>query len=262
MPRFALKVEYDGTPFSGWQRQAGLPTVQGAIEAALARIEPDAPGLAAAGRTDAGVHARGQVAHADLSRDWDPFRLTEALNFHLKPAPVAVLSAARVAGDWHARFSATERRYRYRILCRRAPLTLEAGRAWRVPGPLDAAAMAEAARHLLGRHDFTTFRAAECQAPSPVRTLDALDVRAFDGPAGPEVVLEVRARSFLHNQVRSIAGTLERVGAGAWEPGRVAAALAARDRAACGPVAPPHGLCLMAVAYADDPFAEQGEFTG
>lgn len=252
MPRYALKLEYHGGSFSGWQRQDGPPTVQGVVETALARLEPDVPSIAAAGRTDAGVHALGQVAHVDLVREWEPFRLSEALNYHLKPDPVAVVAVARVHDDFHARFSAIERSYRYLIRCRRAPLVHEAGLAWRVPGPLDADAMAEAAQALVGHHDFTTFRASECQADSPVKTVDELRVTA----TGDRVEVFVRARSFLHNQVRSFVGTLERVGAGAWPPGRVAEALAARDRAACGPVAPPDGLYLAGVRYPEDPFGE------
>ena len=254
MPRYALLVEYHGGPFAGWQRQAEHPSVQAAVEDALRRLEPDAPGIAAAGRTDAGVHALGQVAHCDLARIWDPFRLTEALNHHLKPRPVAIRAAALVADDWHARFSAVERRYTYRIVNRRAPLTHEAGLAWRIAHPLDAVAMAEGAKHLIGKHDFTTFRAAMCQADSPVKTLDAAEVVAEDRPQGREIRLSFRARSFLHNQVRSFVGTLERVGAGAWDPGDVAKALAAQDRAACGPVAPPDGLYLTRVGYSTDPF--------
>jgi tRNA pseudouridine38-40 synthase len=256
MPRHALLIEYDGTPFCGWQRQAaGQPSVQAALEAALARLDPAAPALQAAGRTDAGVHATGQVAHADLARAWAPARLAAALNAHLRPAPVAVLAAAAVPAAFHARFSATGRCYTYRILNRRAPAALDAHRVWQVPQPLDVGAMREAAAHLLGRHDFTTFRAALCQAASPVRTLDALAVETCAAAGGVEIRLHFAARSFLHAQVRSIAGTLERVGAGAWAPGRVAEALAARDRAACGPVAPPQGLVLTAVTYAEDPFA-------
>lgn len=255
MPRYALRIEHLGTPFAGWQRQPGLPTVQGALEAALARIDPGPHAVAAAGRTDAGVHALAQVAHADLQRPWDPFRLSEALNHHLRPDPVAVTACAEVAPGWHARFSALERRYLYRIVQRRAPLTLSRSRAWLVRHPLDADAMAEGAAHLLGRHDFTTFRSVLCQAESPVRTLDALDVARHDGPEGPEVHLRARARSFLHNQVRSVVGSLERVGAGAWPPSRIAEALAARDRAACGPVAPAEGLHLVGVRYDPDPFA-------
>ena len=255
MPRYAFRLEYDGRPFAGWQRQDGPDTVQARLEAALRVLQPDAPGVAAAGRTDAGVHATGQVAHADLARLWDPVRLAGAVNQHLKPHPVAVTACALVAGDWHARFSARERRYTYRIVARRAPLVLERGRAWRVPGPLDPEAMRAGAAHLVGRHDFTTFRASLCQANSPEKTLDAVEVEAVPrADGGQEVRLHLRARSFLHNQVRSIAGTLERVGAGAWPPARVAEALAARDRAACGPVAPPDGLVLTGVGYAEDPF--------
>lgn len=255
MPRYALLVEYDGGPFAGWQRQADQPSVQGAIEAALARLEPRAHTIAAAGRTDAGVHARGQVAQCDMARDWEPFRLMEALNYHLKPAPVAIRDCARVPEDWHARFSALERRYLFRVLVRRAPLTLEAGQVWQVRHPLDAAAMRQGAAHLLGRHDFTTFRSSLCQAASPVKTLDECRIEEVATGAGREIRFHLRARSFLHNQVRSIVGTLERVGAGAWPPGRVQQALEARDRAACGPVCPPDGLYLTGVGYPEPPFA-------
>ncbi|WP_210528852.1 tRNA pseudouridine(38-40) synthase TruA [Rubellimicrobium arenae] len=254
MARYALRIEYLGTPFAGWQRQAQHPSVQGALEAALLRLDPGPHNVAAAGRTDAGVHAWGQVAHCDMRRDWDPFRLSEALNHHLRPHPVAVTACARVADDWHARFSARERGYLYRIVQRRAPLALSAGRGWRVARPLDPGAMAEGAAHLLGRHDFTTFRSAMCQADNPVRTLDELSVAQLEGPEGVEIHVRARARSFLHNQVRSMVGSLERVGAGAWPPRRMAEALAARDRAACGPVAPPDGLHFTHVVYAADPF--------
>ena len=255
MPRYALKIEYDGAPFRGWQRQAGLPSVQGAVEAALARLERDVPSIAAAGRTDTGVHAEGQVAQCDLARDWDPFRLSEALNHHLKPDPVAILAARRVPDDWHARFSAIGRAYRYRLVTRRAPLTHDRGQIWRVGHALDTAAMRDGARHLIGNHDFTTFRSTMCQAKSPVKTLDALEITEHPYPGGREYRFEIRARSFLHNQVRSFVGTLERVGAGSWAPEAVRDALDARDRAACGPVAPPDGLTLMSVSYPDDPFA-------
>jgi tRNA pseudouridine38-40 synthase len=254
MPRYALKIEYHGGPFSGWQRQAGQASVQEAVETAIRRLEPDAPGIAAAGRTDAGVHATGQVAHCDLSRDWDPFRLSEALNWHLKPDPVAILAAARVPDDWHARFSAVERRYLYRLVSRRAPMTVERGLVWRVSHDIALAPMREAAAHLLGRHDFTTFRSTMCQSKSPVKTLDALEVEEIAVPHGREFRFHVRARSFLHNQVRSFVGTLERAGAGAWTSEDVRVALEARDRAACGPVAPPDGLCLSGVGYPGDPF--------
>ena len=255
MPRYALKIEYDGAPFSGWQRQKEHPSVQQAIEEALGRLQPRAPLIAAAGRTDAGVHATAQVAHADMERDWAPFRLMEAVNFHLKPLPVAVVAAACTRDDWHARFSAIERRYLFRLLNRRAPAALSAGKVWHVRHPLELGAMQEAARHLLGRHDFTTFRASECQAESPVRTLERLDIAQVETPLGPELHFHVAARSFLHSQVRSFVGTLERVGAGAWRPEDVRRALEARDRAACGPVSPPGGLYLAGVGYACDPFA-------
>ncbi|SLN60181.1 tRNA pseudouridine synthase A [Roseivivax jejudonensis] len=255
MPRYALMVEYDGRPFSGWQWQDDRPSVQGAIEAALARLEPDLPRIAAAGRTDAGVHARGQVCHCDMAKDWAPDTFRDALNHHLKPAPVAIVAAAAVDDAWHARFSAVERRYLFRVLNRRPRATLEAGQAWQVQRPLDVAAMRAGAAHLVGHHDFTTFRSTLCQAKSPVKTLDALEIHDVSGPAGREVHVTLRARSFLHNQVRSIVGTLERVGTGAWPPEAVLRALAARDRAACGPVAPPHGLYLTGVGYPAEPFA-------
>lgn len=256
MPRYALKVEYHGAPFAGWQRQADQVTVQGAIEAALARLEPGQHTIAAAGRTDAGVHALGQVAHCDLAREWEPFRLSEALNYHLKPLPVAITACARVTGDWHARFSATGRRYLYRIKARRAPPAIEAGRVWHLRHALDVDAMRAGAVHLVGHHDFTTFRATICQAKSPVKTLDAVEIREVETATGPEIHVRFAARSFLHNQVRSMVGTLERVGAGAWHPARVRDALKARDRAACGPVARPDGLYLATVIYPSDPFGE------
>lgn len=257
MPRYALKIEYDGTPFAGWQAQADQPSVQGAVEAALARLDPGfAAGarIAAAGRTDAGVHATGQVAHADLAREWNPFRLSEALNWHLKPAPVAVLAVALVGDDFHARFDATGRRYLFRLLSRRAPATHERNLVWQVRHPLDLGAMRAGAAHLIGRHDFTTFRSSICQAKSPLKTLDAIDIEEIEQPHGREYRFTLRARSFLHNQVRSIIGTLERVGAGAWPPARVGQALAARDRASCGPVSPPQGLYLTGATYPRDPF--------
>ncbi|ADO42895.1 tRNA pseudouridine(38-40) synthase TruA [Ketogulonicigenium vulgare] len=254
MPRYALLVEYDGRPFSGWQRQSELPSVQGAIEAALAKLEPRDHTIAAAGRTDTGVHGTGQVAHCDMDKDWDPFRLSEALNHHLRPAPVAILRAARVADDWHARFSAYERRYIFRLLSRRAPLTVENGQFWRVGHALDADLMRAGAAHLIGLHDFTTFRSSICQAKSPVKTIDEISITEIPRHDGTEFRFFLRARSFLHNQVRSIVGTLERVGAGAWPPEKVAEVLAARDRAACGPVCPPQGLYLAGVEYPINPF--------
>jgi tRNA pseudouridine38-40 synthase len=221
----------------------------------LARLEPRAHTIAGAGRTDAGVHALGQVAQCDMDKDWDPFRLSEALNFHLKPDPVAIVACARVAEDWHARFSAVERRYLFRLVARRAPLTFEKGLVWRVAHRLDLGAMQAGAANLVGRHDFTTFRSSICQADSPVKTLDALEIEEQPGvDGGTEFRFHVRARSFLHNQVRSFVGTLERVGAGAWDPEQVKTALEARDRAACGPVCPPDGLYLAGVGYPEDPF--------
>ena len=254
MPRYALKIEYHGAPFVGWQRQTDLPSVQGAIEAALARLEPRAHTIAAAGRTDAGVHALAQVAHCDLDGEWEAFRLSEALNYHLKPQPVAIVDCARVADDFHARFSALERRYLFRILTRRAPATHAEGLVWQVKHPLDVDMMQQAADILIGKHDFTTFRSTICQADSPIKTLDHLSVSRVDTTGGAEVHFDVRARSFLHNQVRSFVGTLERVGAGSWTPYDVRTALDARNRAACGPVCPPQGLYLAHVSYPVDPF--------
>lgn len=254
MPRFALKVEYHGGPFAGWQRQRDQPSVQGAIEAALERLEAGPHTIAAAGRTDAGVHALGQVAHCDLAKPWAPFRLMEALNYHLKPEPVAIVDCVEVAEDWHARFSAVERRYFFRLAMRRAPETHDKGLVWRVAHDLDADAMRAGAAHLIGLHDFTTFRSAMCQSASPVKTLDEILIDRAQVPGGVEVQFRLRARSFLHNQVRSIVGTLERVGRGAWAPEDVKRALLAADRAACGPVCPPQGLYLAGVGYPEDPF--------
>lgn len=245
MPRYKITLEYDGGPFVGWQMQANGPSIQGAVTDAIEAMCAERVQVTGAGRTDAGVHALGQVAHFDLARDWECDKIRDGLNFHLKPAPIAVL-AAEVAGDgFNARFDATERVYRYRIVNRRAALALDRGRAWLVHQPLDADAMHAAAQALVGRHDFTTFRAAQCQAKSPVRTLDELTVNRY----GEEIEIGARARSFLHHQIRSITGTLKKVGEGAWAPGDVAKALEARDRAACGPVAPPDGLYFVRVTY-------------
>jgi tRNA pseudouridine38-40 synthase len=245
MLRYRILIEYDGTPFNGWQRQADGASVQGALEEALRQFCGEEAAVRGAGRTDSGVHALAQVAHFDLQKSWEPFKVREALNFHLKPAPIVVLDCEVVAGDFDARYSATARHYRYRILSRRAPPALDRNRVWWLPIPLDADAMARAARALLGRHDFTTFRAAQCQANSPLRTLDRLDVFR----QGEEIVIAASARSFLHNQVRSMVGSLKLVGDGKWRERDLAAALAARDRAACGPVAPASGLYLVRVDY-------------
>ncbi len=245
MSRYKLTVEYDGTPFVGWQRQENGPSVQAALEAAIEAFCGETVRVQGAGRTDAGVHAIGQVAHLDLARERDPFRISEALNHHLKPAPVAVLAVETVADDFDARRSATARHYEYRILNRRAPPAIERDRVWHVTAPLDADAMHEAARPALGKHDFTTFRAAQCQAKSPVRTLDRLDVARH----GDTLVVNAAARSFLHSQVRSLVGSLKLVGEGKWRPQDFRAALRAADRAACGPLAPPCGLYLVRVDY-------------
>lgn len=245
MPRYKLVLEYDGTPFVGWQIQAGGASIQATLEAAVMALSGEHAGVFGAGRTDAGVHALGQVAHVDLARDWRADRLRDGLTARLRPHPVAVLSAEKVPDAFDARFSAKKRHYCYRIVNRRPDLTLDRHRAWRVPRPLDDKVMQEAAQHLIGRHDFTTFRAAECQAKSPVKTLDRLDVDR----RGDEVRIHASARSFLHRQVRSIVGSLMWVGEGRWSPNDIARALSARDRAACGPVAPPDGLYLVAVDY-------------
>ena len=245
MPRYKLTVEYDGRPFAGWQIQAGQLTVQGLLTTAVEALSGDKTLVQGAGRTDAGVHARAQVAHVDLSKEWDTDTIRDALNAHLRPHPIAILAAERAADDFNARTSAIRRHYLYRIINRRADLTLEAGRAWRVPRPLDAAAMHKAAQRLTGKHDFTTFRSTECQAKSPVKTLDILKVER----SGEDVYVTSVARSFLHNQVRSMVGSLVPVGEGKWSADDLAKALAARDRTACGPVAPPDGLYLMKVDY-------------
>ncbi|MEM6850130.1 MAG: tRNA pseudouridine(38-40) synthase TruA [Pseudomonadota bacterium] len=246
MPRYRLTLEYDGRPFVGWQRQANGPSVQEALETAAARLDGAPVTVNGAGRTDAGVHATGQAAHLDLTRPLAPDAVRDALNFHLKPAPIAVLEAAAAAPDFHARFDAGRRTYRYVIVNRRAPLTFDKGLVWRVPQRLDERAMHAAAQTLVGRHDFSTFRAAECQAKSPVKTLETIRVARH----GDRIEMLVQAPSFLHRQVRSFAGSLAQVGRGAWGARDLAAALAARNRAACGPVAPPDGLYLTKVEYA------------
>jgi tRNA pseudouridine38-40 synthase len=247
VPRYKLTIEYDGRAFAGWQIQAGQATVQGVVTAAVAAFAGESTLVQGAGRTDAGVHARGQVAHVDLAREWETDTVRDALNAHLRPHGVAVLSAERVGEDFHARTSAVKRHYLYRIVNRRPDLALDAGRAWRVARPLDVEAMQAAAQRLVGKHDFTTFRAAECQARSPVKTLDRLDVLQD----GEEVHVLAAARSFLHHQVRSMVGSLVLVGEGKWSITDLEAALRARDRTACGPVASPDGLYLMRVDYKD-----------
>ena len=245
MPRYKLVIEYDGAPFVGWQVQDNGVSVQAVLTAAIAAFCGETVVVHGAGRTDAGVHAYGQVAHVDLAKEWDVDTVRDALNAHLRPHPVAVLSAEIVPADFDARFSAVKRHYLYRIVNRRADLALERQRAWRIARPLDAQAMHRAAQRLVGRHDFTTFRAAECQARSPVKTLDRLDV----AHRGEEIHIEASSRSFLHHQVRSMAGSLALVGDGKWSADDLARALAAKDRAACGPVAPADGLYLVRVDY-------------
>jgi tRNA pseudouridine38-40 synthase len=245
VPRYRITVEYDGTPFVGWQVQDNGPSVQGLLVAAIAAFSGETVTVQGAGRTDAGVHALGQVAHFDLARERDPDTVCDALNAHLRPHPIAVIAAERVADSFDARFSATRRHYLYRIVNRRADLALDRNRAWRCPRPLDAAAMHAAAQRLVGRHDFTTFRAATCQARSPVKTLDRLDVER----SGDEIRISAAARSFLQHQVRSMVGSLVLVGEGKWQIENLVHALEARDRTACGPVAPAEGLYLVRVDY-------------
>jgi tRNA pseudouridine38-40 synthase len=245
MPRYKLTIEYDGSPFVGWQVQDNGPSIAGAIAEAFAKFAGETPKVAGAGRTDAGVHAFGQVAHADLAKDWVTDTIRDALNAQLRPSPIAVLNVERVTEDFDARFSARARHYLYRIVNRRADLALDRDRAWRIVKPLDSSAMHEAAQRLVGHNDFTTFRSTECQAKSPMKTLDRLDVSRD----GDEIQIRASARSFLHNQVRSMVGSLALVGEGKWSAGDLAKALDARSRAACGPVAPACGLYLVRVDY-------------
>jgi tRNA pseudouridine38-40 synthase len=245
MSRYRLTLEYDGTPFVGWQLQENGPSVQGRLANAIKAFSGEEAVPRGAGRTDAGVHAQGQVAHVDLAKDWLPDKVRDALNAQLRPDPISVLDCDRAADDFDARFSAKARHYRYRLVNRRGPLALDRNRAWQVVHALDEAAMQEAAQILIGHHDFSTFRSAECQAASPVKTLDRLTVSRV----GEEIRIEAAARSFLHNQVRSMVGSLKLVGEGRWTPHVMRKALEARDRAACGPVAPPYGLYLAKVDY-------------
>jgi tRNA pseudouridine38-40 synthase len=245
MARYKLVIEYDGTPFVGWQVQENGRSVAGALLDAVERFAGERPTIVGAGRTDAGVHALGQVAHFDLAKDREPDTVRDALNAHVRPLPIAVIAVERVPVEFDARFSATKRHYRYRIVNRRADLALDRDRAWRVGKALDADAMHAAAQRLVGHHDFTTFRSSECQARSPVKTLDRLEVAR----AGEEIRVGASARSFLHHQVRSMVGSLALVGEGKWSADDLAAALAARDRSRCGPVAPACGLYLVGVDY-------------
>ncbi len=245
MPRYCLTLEYDGTPYHGWQRQPDLPSVQTHLENAIEGFSGQRVDTQAAGRTDAGVHALGQVVHFDLDRQWDAFRVGEALNFHLKPEPIIVVDAKEVSEEFEARFSATARHYTYKILNRRARPTLDINRLWHVPAPLDEVAMHQAAQCLVGNHDFTTFRAAECQAKSPVRTLDKIEVKR----QGDMVFINLSARSFLHHQVRSFAGSLRMVGDGKWQAADLKNALEAKNRSWCGSMAPAAGLYLTRVDY-------------
>lgn len=255
MPRFKLTLEYDGAPFVGWQRQTNGLAVQAVIERALFAISGETVTIRGAGRTDAGVHATAQVAHADLARAWRPDVLRDALNAHMRPRPVVVTAVEAVPETFDARFSAIRRHYVYRLRNRRAPLTLTLGREWLIKRKLDAEAMRAGARLLLGRHDFSTFRDSECQAESPIRTLDQLDVERD----GETILIRAAARSFLHRQVRSMVGSLEHVGAGRWTPGDLRDALDARDRRRCGMVAPPDGLYLAGVDY-DETFGDESVF--
>ena len=245
MARYKLTIEYDGRPFAGWQRQDNAPSVQESLERAAEKLDGAPVVVFGAGRTDSGVHALGQVAHLDLAKALAADKVRDAINFHLKPDPVAVIEAEEVGEDFHARFSATQRHYLYRMIDRRAPLTLDKGQVWRVPRKLDAEAMHHAARALLGQHDFTTFRDAQCQADSPVKTLDTISVSRY----GEEVQLTCSARSFLHRQVRSMVGSLVEVGVGKWSAQDFKRVLDAADRSRCGPVAPADGLYLTAVDY-------------
>ena len=249
MTRFALTLEFDGGPFMGLQRQDHGPSVQQAVEEAVLQVTGEATVMASAGRTDSGVHALAMMSHVDIGKQITPFRLMEALNAVMRPQPVAVIGCREVPGDWHARFSCIGRRYRYLIHNRRAPLTLTRGREWQVAKELDAEAMHRAAQALVGRHDFTTFRSAHCQAKDPVKTLDRLDVRRAEDGQGELVIVEAAARSFLHHQVRSMVGTLALVGLGQWREDQVGEALAAQDRAALGLNAPPEGLYFVEALY-------------
>ena len=257
MPRYAIKIEYKGSKFSGWQSQREQSTVQGEIENALSHLESSSFRIFGAGRTDAGVHATGQVAHVDLSKPWSPFRLMEAINFNLKPNPIAIISASEVTTKWHARFSAINRHYLYRLVSRRAPLTYQKDLVWQVKHPLDIKRMKDAALFLVGTHDFTTFRSTMCQAKSPIKTIDSIEISQHEIPNGIEYQFLFKAPSFLHNQIRSFVGSLERGGAGKWSPQKIKTILEKCSRSSCGPVCSPSGLYLTNIVYPKDPFYEK-----
>ena len=256
MPRFALIVEYNGSDYCGWQRQKSLPTVQETIENSIRKLEPDLSHITAAGRTDTGVHALGQVIHFDLKKDWGPQTLVAAINANLRPAKIAVLKSRKVESDFHARFSAVKRTYLYRAIVRSSPLVFEKGFAWHIYKELDIEAMSQGASHLLGNHDFTSFRSTHCQALSPVKTLDKIQIDSTLKSNGKEYTFILEAQSFLHKQVRSIVGTLIRVGMGNLVPLDMKKILVAKDRQTCGPLAPPEGLYLKEVSYDPDPFSD------
>ena len=257
MFRYALKIEYDGTLFHGWQKQSQLKTVQGEINLALRNLDNLSEGVTGAGRTDAGVHATGQVAHVDMNTEWEPIKLQNALNYYLKPRPIAIVGAVKVNSNFHSRFSAQERYYLFKILIRPAPLTLDKNRFWHVRRHLDVKKMVEGASYLIGRHDFTTFRSSSCQAKSPIKTIEKIIINETEIELGSVIEIRLKAQSFLHNQVRSIAGTLEKVGSGNWVPEQVGAALSKKNRTACGPVAPPMGLYLTKINYREPIFRDR-----
>ncbi len=255
MPRFALILEYNGSDYCGWQRQKALLTVQDAIENSIRKLEPDFSHITAAGRTDTGVHALGQVIHFDLCKDWSSQTLVAAINSHLRPAKIAILKSTKVGEDFHARFSAVKRTYLYRVIVRSSPLVFEKGFAWHIYKDIDLEAMTQGASHLIGKHDFTTFRSSHCQALSPVKTLHKIHIDCHMKPLGKEYNIILEAPSFLHKQVRSIVGTLIRIGMGNLAPQNMKKILEAKDRKACGPLAPPEGLYLKEITYNPDPFA-------
>ena len=254
MPRYALKIEYNGFKFYGWQKQKELPTIQGQLIKALRKIDATCVTISGAGRTDAGVHATGQIAHLDTDKYWEPEKLSDAINFHLKPLPIAVLKTVQVDENWNSRFNAINREYVFRLIYRRAPVTLEKELVWQIKRELNISLVKEAASYLVGTHDFTTFRSSICQAKSPIKTLDSVDILEMKIPHGIEYHFTFKARSYLHNQIRSFVGTLEKVGAGSWQPLDIKYALEKCSRSACGPVCPPQGLYLSKVTYPTDPF--------